>query len=182
MKTTPEDKLQHQSLLEEQKNIGKETFLVFSLNNGMYAAPLLAVREVVEFKTPKPIPHTQDFFMGVTNIRGEIVGVLDLSKRLSGEFCSELRKSMLVVNVEECVLAIVVNTVNQVIDLSEFEIDKKNPAHTSENTYTGIAKIDGELVTILDLAKTIHEKDFAQLNIFKNGENLQKKNSLSEVS
>jgi purine-binding chemotaxis protein CheW len=144
-------------------NSPKESYLVFSVNNGFYAAPLLTVREVTEYTHPKKVPHTQDFFLGVTNIRGEIVGVLDLSKRLSGEFCSGERRCMIVVNLENCALAIVVNSVSQVVEISNDEIDKKNPALSTENSYVGIAKIEGDLVTILNLQLTVDEKDFGYM-------------------
>jgi purine-binding chemotaxis protein CheW len=141
----------------------KSSYLIFNTGEGLFASPLLSVREVVEFKKPKAVPHTKDFFLGVTNIRGEIVGVLDLARRLSGNFCQAERKSMLVVSIENFSIAIVVDAVCEVVEFSEEEIEKRNPALSTENSFEGIVKVNNELVTILDLAKTIDEKDFALL-------------------
>jgi purine-binding chemotaxis protein CheW len=175
------EKFENNYDVSQQNSASKQTYIVFSLNNGSYAAPLLSVREVVEFKEPKPIPQTQDFFLGVTNIRGEIVGVLDLSKRLAGVFCSEERRSMLVVHVDGCSLAVVVNSVIKVVDLSDEEIDKKNPAQSTENSFEGIARVENELITILNLSQTIQEKDFTQLKKFSSLSSITSQNS-SEVA
>ena len=76
-----------------------DRYLVFRLGDEAYATSLLGVREVLEFQTPKPIPNAIAALLGVINIRGQIIGVLDLRLRF-GIPAARDRGSMMVFDLE----------------------------------------------------------------------------------
>src|SRR5690349_9149805 len=61
----------------EEDNV-QANYLLFRLAHELYGAPLLSVREVLKLTAIKPVPYMATHFKGVINLRGRIVGVLDL--------------------------------------------------------------------------------------------------------
>lgn len=63
-------------------NVGEQYFIFLS-NNDLYALPVLIVREIVEYQDITKVPRLNSFVKGVTNIRGNIVAVIDLLDRFN---------------------------------------------------------------------------------------------------
>ena len=61
----------------------EQEFLLFAVGQIMFGTPLLGVREIVKPQSYKHVPNTSDHFLGVINLRGQIVGVVDFRKKLS---------------------------------------------------------------------------------------------------
>ena len=133
-----------------------DTYLVFTLSDGLYATPLLAVREVVEYKTPKPLPNTRPSFLGVINVRGEIVGIVDLAMKLGGKATKVQRPTLLVIGTEEGALAAVVDEVVSVVRIEASAIDRQSHG---EN----IARLDERLVTLLDLKRVVSASEISNI-------------------
>ena len=51
-----------------------------------------AAREVIEVPEARPVPNTKDYFLGISNLRGEVVGLIDLRRMLNIKERSEIRK------------------------------------------------------------------------------------------
>jgi purine-binding chemotaxis protein CheW len=132
-------------------------YLIFSIANEMYGTPLLDVREVVEFQQPKPVPNSAPSFLGVINIRGEIVGVIDLRIKLkfgSGQYD---KNALMVFNTIAGPLAALVDQIESVLDISSDTINT-NPQIKSfflKEHLLGIAKSKDRLITLLDLNKAL---------------------------
>lgn len=58
-----------------------DRYLVFGIGDESFAAPLLSIREIVEPLPYRPIANKNDYFLGMANLRGQIIGVLDLGQR-----------------------------------------------------------------------------------------------------
>ena len=61
---------------------GGERFLCFSLGAEEYAIPLLVVREVIAMPEYTPVPYTPPYFLGIMNLRGQVISVMDLRQKL----------------------------------------------------------------------------------------------------
>ena len=159
------EKLQNLENLEQSKSeleaLEATTYLVFSLLGSRYATLLLSVREVVEYKQPKPLPNTNPAFLGVINIRGEIIGVIDLSTRLGGKPVSSQRPSLLVVDTENGAVATLVESVVSVVNIDPKTIDTRSNQNSKGNSVEGIAQLDSELVTIVDLKSIVGQTKIA---------------------
>jgi len=57
-------------------------FIVFELEGGRYALDISVVKEVVELKPIMPVPETPDYVVGLINLRGEVLPVIDIKQRL----------------------------------------------------------------------------------------------------
>jgi purine-binding chemotaxis protein CheW len=132
-----------------------DKYLVFELGQELFATPLIEVRSVIEFHEAKPIPHTAPYYKGVINIRGEIVGVIDLRQRLniSG---AEKPDCQLVFETEKGPLAATVDKVQAVAALPESDLDRKTAqADGGEDRayFLGVGKYQGKLLTLISLRR-----------------------------
>jgi purine-binding chemotaxis protein CheW len=57
-------------------------YMEFKLDGQPYAIPLLRVKEVIPLPEVTPVPNTQSHFEGMINLRGQILGVFNIRKRL----------------------------------------------------------------------------------------------------
>ena len=63
------------------KDAEGDRYLIFRIGEEAFAAPLLSLREIVEPLAYQPVPNMNDYFLGMANLRGQIIGVLDLGLR-----------------------------------------------------------------------------------------------------
>lgn len=136
-------------------------FIIFSLGNEIYGARLLEVREVVEALPTKIVPNTISSFIGVSNLRGQIVGVLDLRKRFSIEFQKADRPVFLVFDTPSGALASQVDKVESVSVIAPDDIEyKPNIVSTIPSRFIlGIGKVDERMVTIIDLKSVLSNEE-----------------------
>jgi purine-binding chemotaxis protein CheW len=132
-------------------------FLLFSVGGEDYGTPLLTVREVVEYQTPKYIPNMDSAFSGVINIRGTIVGVLDLRQKFNANSTVQRGVALLVCDTEQGPIAAVVDQVKAVVVLPDDKIEKQPPVRTQvkKDFVIGVAKLEDQLVTLIDLLSAL---------------------------
>jgi purine-binding chemotaxis protein CheW len=160
------DNSDHEYLVAE-----KDKYLAFELNNMPYAVPISLVKEIMEFITVDPIPMAPDFIIGAINLRGEVIPVFDLSIRLAKDKqpCTN-RTCIIIVECEfkniPIVIGFKVDMVTKVLDISMDEIDTVPSigGQFQSRFVMGLAKLDTNLLTILDISKllTINEFELIQ--------------------
>ncbi|MBC7530959.1 MAG: purine-binding chemotaxis protein CheW [Oligoflexus sp.] len=142
-------------------DLEQDRYLLFTLNQELYATPLMGVREVVEMQKPKPIPHTIPSFLGVINIRGEIVGVMDLRVRLGYQRQDYATEAMMVFDTPGGSLAAIVDSMEGVTKISPEAIDR-NPSIESRlplHFLIGVGRIRDRLVTLIDIGKVLEKEE-----------------------
>jgi purine-binding chemotaxis protein CheW len=150
--------------------------VVFNLANEDYGVDIAAVDGIVKMQPITTVPRAPSFVEGVTNLRGEVMPVIDLRKRFGlppGETTKETR----IVNVEMdgIKVGMVVDAVSEVLRVPEEAIEPPSPiiiagdgdaaaATGGRNTFiTGIAKVGERLIILLDLAKVLNPTEQADL-------------------
>ena len=138
-------------------NLEDSSYISFTVGCEVFGVPLLGVREIVEPVEITSISNTSDFFLGMINIRGEIVGVIDLRRRFKHPTIDLPTKAMLVFESVAGPIAAVVDKVNSVVKIPDESIDKK-PNISSDvhlDFLLGIANVEDKLVTLIDLNKVL---------------------------
>jgi len=134
-----------------------DKYLVFQLNNELYATPLVEIREVVEYQNAKPVPHMPPYFKGVINVRGEIIGVVDLRERLN-VLSSAAPLCQLVFETNLGPLAAIVDRVQSVATIAPEDVDRR-PSTTGgaedRAYFLGVGKVGVNLVTMVSLPKLL---------------------------
>ena len=139
-----------------------DKFIVFQMGDELFAASLVEVREVIEHQLPKPIPNMATYFKGVINIRGEIVGVIDLRERL-GIRNGQSPLCQLVFETDAGPLAAIVDRVHSVIVSNLGELERRpSVAQGSDRAYfLGVGKVDEKIVTFISLPKIVSNESMA---------------------
>lgn len=132
-----------------------QKFLIFEMGQEVFAAALIEIREVIEYHPPKPVPQMPPFFKGVINIRGEIVGVIDLRERL-GIKGSETARCQLIFETDSGPLAAIVDRVQSVTVIEESQLERRNmvgSAGSDRAYFLGVGKLDDRILTLMSLRK-----------------------------
>ena len=135
--------------------------LVFRIGEETYASPLLSVREVLEYQKPKYMPNMLKHFSGVINVRGAIVGVVDMRIKFGHPGDIQNRLAMLLCDTEKGPLAAIVDGVQAVIQLTDNDIDRDPPirTRTSQKYLLGVAKSQEKLITLIDLHQILNDDE-----------------------
>ena len=136
-------------------------FLCFSLGTGRYGIPLLCVKEVIAMPQIKSLPQTPPYFLGITNLRGKIIPIIDLHRRLNVAAAINENSCVIICDLASNQIGLVVSSVNQVLNLSEKQIGPRpDVAGSQKRSYiTGLAKLDSGMVLLIDVAGCLDNSD-----------------------
>ncbi len=103
--------------------MAERDIITFELDGERYGFPIASVREVVEIPKIMPVPETPEFLLGVINLRGEILAVLDTKSRL-GFDGAEIGKTskLIIVDTGEHRAGLLVEDLPGVIHIDEARI------------------------------------------------------------
>ena len=145
--------------------------LVFRLTNGELGLDISCVREILRPQEIYPLPKTPPFVEGVINLRGHIVPLIDLSKKLSGQQTEgESNKRIIVCRVNKFIIGLTVGSLKEIITLSQEDI-KPTPEVVSmqieAKVLSGIARVGERIIPILDLEYILTKKEVSELSTLK---------------
>lgn len=128
--------------------------VVFKLGREDYGISILQVQEIKRMTDITRVPHTPDYIKGVINLRGSVLPVLDLKKRLDlplSEYTDSTR--IIIVNVEEVIVGIIVDAVSEVmaIDTANIEPTVNVVSGVNAQYLSGVGKLDDRLLILLNL-------------------------------
>lgn len=145
-------------MAEAQKQDGVIQIVVFQLGNELYGADIGTVREVGPLQRMTRVPRTPRFVKGVTNLRGRVIPVVDLRRRLNLPE-SEATKStrIAVAELEGGQVGMVVDAVLEVlrVPLADIEPPALMVTKLESDYVTGVAKVGGRLIILLDLGRVL---------------------------
>jgi len=125
----------------------------------MWGIDLKYVREVVRVKQYTIVPTTTEYVLGVFNLRGQIVPLLDISKILNVK--RESSETAIILNYNEEAVGFSVDNVVGVISVSDNEM---LPPPTEAGDYVkGVLRRDGELISILDTERVLETIEQAEI-------------------
>lgn len=147
---------------------GVNRYLCFGLGKEEFAIPLLRVKEVLGFPEVTPIPQSPPHFLGIMNLRGSVISILDLRIKIGFKPERTEETAAIILDLENFNLGMVVDRVNSVVALADSEIDPKPVIENAKATdyMTGVFRKDNKLVIVLDLEKTLAIED--QVALLKN--------------
>ena len=151
------------------ENNAKQYFL-FLLNEEIYAFEALEVVEIVEYQHITKVPMMSDFIKGVTNIRGNIIAVLDLMQRFGEEESIIKNKTSLVIlknrqTDKELQIAIIIDEVYEVEQISSSEIENTPSFGTKidKKFIKSMVKYNGNYLPILDIDVILNIEELSAL-------------------
>ena len=159
-----------QATQERHKPITPEAELiqlvVFSLEDESFGVDINQVREIVRVGVVTPIPDSPNFIKGVSNIRGEIIIVIDLKERFFLPVKKPVESKDIVVTGQEGNLyGVLVDEVTEVLRIPRTGIKTTPHLITKiDRTYiSGVVILENRLIMLLDLKKVLSEEDLNKL-------------------
>lgn len=137
--------------------------LTFSLDNCVYGVNVSQVREVKNFEGVTPVPYAPEYVKGVTNLRGEVIPVIDLRKRFGIASAKNENTNIMIIVQDKHPVGIMVDSVMEVLTLPKKDIETNSDSLIVDKSQAvmGVAKHEKNLIILLDLLK-VATKDLTE--------------------
>jgi purine-binding chemotaxis protein CheW len=162
-------------------------YLTFQIGPEEYGINILSVKEIIVYSSLTKIPMVPEYILGVMNVRGNVVPVVDLAPRF-GMLSAEFTKLTCIVIVEigegEDVsdVGIVVDSVEDVLDISEDQIEGAPGfgAKLRADFIAGIGKIGERFVILLNINRVLDLDELSHFDRYKRSVHLERMISKKE--
>lgn len=156
--------------LEDQFEEGRDNVVVydfrmatFSLAEKDYAIDIMNVKEIVKANRFTYVPNTVPFVLGVYNLRGEIIPIIDLRKFFNISVPprkDDQVENMLIIAVEDYTFGVVVDKIDGIVGIQKSTIQPPHPLFGDINIkfIQGIAETNNRLYVLLDIARIFNQK------------------------
>ena len=145
----------------EHKNL--QQFCVFKTNQEEYAIPIEIVQEVVKFRKPTLVPQMPPYIIGMTNIRGNVFGVLDI-ERFFGLESDANHNYLLVLDHETFKMTIGIPEVPDSLIIAEDEIENLSSStiksQVGQKYLKGVIKKENRMIILFDVEGIISSDKF----------------------
>lgn len=152
-------------------------FVRFMVGRESFGVKIGMVQEIVTVPEITRVPDTPDFIEGIINLRGKIVSVVDLRKKLKFDGAERNKKNrILVTELDGKVAGLIVDEVSEVLKLDPDSIEPPPEMVTAGGVeyITGVAKVEENLIILLDLTRVLNVEDMKKItnNVDHNIEHL----------
>ncbi len=157
------------STTAEEANRGEVIqFVTFVLKDEVYGINVMQVQEVLRVTEIAPVPGAPSFVLGIINLRGNVVTVIDTRSRF-GLPSTEVDDSsrIIVIESEKQVVGILVDAVSEVVELQMGDIDAApNVGNEESSRYIqGVATRENSLLILVDLNKLLTDEEWAEISM-----------------
>lgn len=141
--------------MSEQQYANSEIQLViFKLGREEYGVSILQVQEIKRITEITRVPHTPEYIKGVINLRGSVLPVIDLKRRLNlPQQALTENTRIIIVKVKEISVGMIVDAVSEVMTINQQNIDSPDvvAGSVSANYLSGVGKLENRLLILLNL-------------------------------
>ena len=155
---------------EEDVAAQGQQYLTFLTGSELFAIGIADIKEIIEYREPTSVPMMPSYLRGVINLRGRVVPVIDLLVRFGRESTDVSRRTCIVIldiyhNDEQQYLGVVVDAVKAVLDIADDDIEPPPSfgAKLRNDFVSGMGKIDGKFVIILDIEHVLSIDELSML-------------------
>lgn len=147
-------------LYDDDEDTQKDKFLTFHLAGEDYGIAIAHVTEIIGIQKITEVPDMPDFVIGVINLRGNVIPVMDVRLRFGVEEKKyDERTCIIVVEINNTSVGLVVDKVNEVVDIPEDQIEPapKTGKSTSSRFIQGMGKIGDDVKILLKVDKLLFD-------------------------
>lgn len=141
-------------------------WVTFRLSGETYGVNVMQVQEVLRYTEIAPVPGAPMYVLGIINLRGNVVTVIDTRNRFSledGEITEATR--IVIVEADEHVVGLLVDSVAEVVYLRQSEIENPpNAGHDESARFIqGVCNKNDELLILVELEKILTDQEWSDL-------------------
>ncbi len=140
-----------------------EQYIVVCIGEEKYGIDIRFIDNIVRMQNITRVPKVQNYFLGVINLRGEVLPVMSLRVKMGLEPDDITSKSRIIILKIEpnASIGVIVDEVKKVVTIGADDIEKV--AHDTKNGIqsfiNGVGKVEGNLISLLDLSMIIADDD-----------------------
>ena len=154
-----------------EEKASEEVFqwVTFKLENETYGVNVMQVQEALRYTEIAPVPGAPDYVLGIINLRGNVVTVIDTRLKF-GLMPAEVTDSsrIIIIEAEKQVVGILVDSVAEVVYLKASEIDDAPSVGTEESArfIQGVSNRKEDLLILVDLNKLLSDNEWDEISQF----------------
>lgn len=155
-----------------KNNSQTQAYLTFALGAEKFAISVNSVQEIVELEQVTKVPNAPHFMLGIINLRGKVLPLLDTRLKLGLSKAEVTKKSrIMVIDLEtsddkNLQVGALVDVAREVIELSSSDIQNAPDLDSckTDTPITGIVNNQGDITMIMDIKKIFSTAEIIQLN------------------
>ncbi|WP_410483292.1 chemotaxis protein CheW [Teredinibacter sp. KSP-S5-2] len=141
-------------------------WVTFKLAGETYGINVMQVQEVLRYSEIAPVPGAPHYVLGIINLRGNVVTVIDTRHRFGiepGEITDNTR--IVIIEADKHVVGILVDSVAEVVYLRQSEIETAPNVGNEESAkfIQGVCHKNDELLILIELDKLLTDDEWAEL-------------------
>lgn len=153
---------------ESKQHVKEIQLVIFRLADEEFGLEISQVKEIIRLQDITPMPKAPKFIEGVINLRGQIIAVMDLAKRLAVPQVERTEKTRIVIaEMEGETIGLIVDEVPEVLRMNEDMIDPAPEMFESQvhsEFIRGLGKYKERLIILLDVNKILNIDEIKQVS------------------
>jgi|TARA_B100000745_G_scaffold296136_1_gene241103 purine-binding chemotaxis protein CheW len=142
-------------------------WVTYKLANETYGINVMQVQEVLRYTEIAPVPGAPEYVLGIINLRGNVVTVIDTRQRFGLESTETNDNTrIIIIEAEQNVVGILVDSVAEVVYLRESEIETAPNVGNDDSAkfIQGVAHHNEQLLILVDLNKLMTDEEWQEVN------------------
>lgn len=142
-------------------------WVTFQLEDETYGVDVMVVREVLKYQDIAPVPGAPDYVMGIINIRGTVISVINTRLRFGlSEKEPEENTRIVILEIGQHIIGIVVDSVAEVVYMKRSEIESAPQVNKDDSArfIQGVCHRDDKLIILVELDKLLSEEELRELD------------------
>ena len=152
----------------EQANDPITQWVTFFLEHEKYGVQVMQVQEVLRISDIAPVPGAPDYVMGIINLRGNVVTVIDTRKRfkLPEKESDDSTRIVIIETENEQVVGILVDSVAEVAELRTSEIESAPNLGNEDSSrfIQGVCNKENELLILVDVERLLTDQEWEEVS------------------
>ena len=154
--------------MEESSTVNSKQYVTFCLAEELFGVEVNRTREILSVISVTSVPQTPDYMLGVINLRGQVVPVIDMRLKLGLSATAETQDTCIIVvevlvDGEPIVVGALADAVREVLEIKSDDIEPPPRLGTRLKTefIKGMGKIDEEFLILLDIDKIFNSDELS---------------------
>lgn len=133
-------------------------FLTISIDQEVYGIKIEHVIDINRIQEITEVPHQHPYVMGIINLRGQIIPVIDIRKRFGKSVIAyDDRTCIIVINYESDHVGLIVDRVEEVMAIPESLLHQPDTGDNKSKFIKGILKFNEQIITLLDIERILFD-------------------------
>lgn len=158
--------------MSEETTISSQQYVTFTLGDEMFGVEVARAKEILSLAPHTKVPQTPEYLLGVINLRGQVVPVVDMRLKLglhAGEKTEETCIIVVEVMVDKDIVTVgaMADAVKEVLEISSSQIEPppKLGARLKTEYILGMGKIREDFVILLDIDRIFSDEELAMVQV-----------------